>query len=221
MRLILLGPPGAGKGTQAVRLSQELKLPHISTGDILRQNVKEGTSLGKEAKDYMEKGLLVPDELLARLLVQRFEQADVKNGFILDGYPRNLSQAKKLDEILKQQQIEIDFVIYLDTSDTVIVQRLTGRLVCSKCSANFHKTNMPPEKEGTCDKCAGSLYQRTDDKEETVRKRIEVYKNEVASLIEYYDAIKKLHRLSADEDAKIVLHKIIDLAKVSHGPDKE
>ena len=221
MRLILLGPPGAGKGTQAVRLSQELKLPHISTGDILRQNVKEGTSLGKEAKDYMDKGLLVPDELLARLLVQRFEQADVKNGFILDGYPRNLSQAKKLDEILKQQQIEIDFVIYLDTSDTVIVQRLTGRLVCSKCSANFHKTNMPPEKEGTCDKCAGSLYQRTDDKEETVRKRIEVYKNEVASLIEYYDAIKKLHRLSADGDAKIVLHKIIDLAKVSHGPDKE
>jgi adenylate kinase len=221
IRIILLGPPGAGKGTQSVRLAQELKLPHISTGDILRQNVKNGTDLGKEAKDYMDRGLLVPDELLSRLLMQRFDQPDVKPGFILDGYPRNLNQAKTLDDILSKRNSGIDLVIYLDTSDKVIIQRLTGRLVCSKCGANFHKTNMPPKKEGICDKCEGSLYQRTDDKEETVRKRIDVYKNEVASLIKYYDEKKKLHRLSADVDAELVLNKIIDLARgASHDPLK-
>jgi len=221
MRLILLGPPGAGKGTQAIRLAQKLELPHISTGDILRQNVKDGTPLGVEAKNYMESGLLVPDELLSRLLVQRFEQPDVKEGFILDGYPRNLNQAKKLDDILGRIQMAIDLVVYLDTSDSVIIQRLTGRLVCSKCGANFQKTNMPPKKDGICDHCGGSLYQRTDDKEETVKKRIEVYKNEVASLIKYYDEKKKLHRLSADGDAGIVLHKIIDLASATHDSHKE
>ena len=221
IRIILLGPPGAGKGTQAIRLAQELKLPHISTGDILRQNVKNGTDLGNEAKDYMDRGLLVPDELLARLLMQRFEQTDVKLGFILDGYPRNLNQAKTLDEILNKKNMGIDLVVYLDTSDRIIIQRLTGRLVCSKCGVNFHKTNMPPRKEGICDRCGGSLFQRTDDLEETVRKRIDVYKNEVASLIKYYEEKQKLHRLSADEDAEIVLDKIIGLARgVSNDPLK-
>jgi len=216
MRIILLGPPGAGKGTQAIRLAQKLQLPHISTGDILRQNVKEGTALGKEAKGYMEGGLLVPDELLARLLEKRFQQSDLERGFILDGYPRNLAQAKTLDRILGKKKMPIELVVYLDTSDGVIIQRLTGRLVCSKCGANFHKTNMPPKKDGICDHCGGSLFQRTDDKEETVKKRIEVYKNEVAFLIKYYDEKRKLHRLSADEDAEIVLNKIIDLQKKSH-----
>ena len=220
MRLILLGPPGAGKGTQAIRLAQELGLPHISTGDILRQNVKEGTPLGKEAKDYMDRGLLVPDELLSKLLNQRFQQPDVGRGFILDGYPRNLNQAETLDEILKQRKMAVEQVFYLDTSDAVIIQRLTGRLVCSKCGANFHKTNMPPKIDGVCDHCGGSLYQRTDDKEETVRKRISVYKNEVSSLIEYYEDRKKLHRLSADIEAEIVLNKIIGLAKEAHDPSK-
>jgi len=220
MRLILLGPPGAGKGTQAIRLAQELGLPHISTGDILRQNVKEGTPLGKEAKDYMDRGLLVPDELLSKLLNQRFQQPDVGRGFILDGYPRNLNQAETLDEILKQRKMAVEQVFYLDTSDAVIIQRLTGRLVCSKCGANFHKTNMPPKIDGVCDHCGGSLYQRTDDKEETVRKRISVYKNEVSSLIKYYEDRKKLHRLSADIDAEIVLNKIIGLAKEAHDPSK-
>jgi len=216
MRIVLLGPPGAGKGTQAVRLAEKLRLAHISTGDILRQNVKEGTALGKEAKDYMDRGLLVPDELLSRLLEQRFDKQDVKKGFILDGYPRNLNQANTLEDILSKRNMAIELVIYLDTSDEVIIQRLTGRLVCSKCGTNFHKTNMPPQKEGVCNHCGGSLYQRTDDKEETVRKRIEVYKNEVASLIKYYEAKKKLHKLCADEDAELVLNKIIDLAKASH-----
>ena len=145
MRIILLGPPGAGKGTQSKKLAEKLDLPHISTGDILRKNVKEGTVLGTEAKDYMEKGLLVPDKLMAKMLKDRFEQPDIKKGFILDGYPRALTQAKTLDEILNTKKIGIDLVVYLDTSDAVIIQRLTGRLVCSVCGVNFHVKNMPPK----------------------------------------------------------------------------
>jgi adenylate kinase len=211
MYLVLLGPPGAGKGTQAKRLAQRLKLPHISTGDILRQNVKDGTGLGKEAKGIMEKGLLVPDDLVASMLDERFNNPDIKNGFILDGYPRTLPQAKTLDEILGRKKMAVDLVVYLNTSDEVIIKRLTGRLVCSKCGANFHVTNMPPKSNGVCDNCQGSLYQRSDDNEVTVRKRLEVYKNEVASLIKYYDQQKKLHSLNADLDAMVVLDKIIAL----------
>ena len=146
MRIILLGPPGAGKGTQAKALAEKLKVAHISTGDILRQNVKEGTALGKEAKDYMERGLLVPDELMAKMLKKRFSLADVKGGFILDGYPRNLAQAKTLEEIFLLEGIEVDWIVYLDSSEEVIIQRLSGRLVCSKCQANYHIKNMPPKK---------------------------------------------------------------------------
>ncbi len=213
MKLILLGPPGAGKGTQSKQLALKLGLAHISTGDILRQNVKDETPLGRQAQSYMDKGLLVPDELVGHMVGDRIDQPDVKKGFILDGYPRTINQAKTLEALLKQRGMGIDLVVYLDTSDAVIIQRLTGRLVCSKCNANFHAVNMPPKKSGICDTCGASLYQRTDDKEETVRKRIEVYKNEVASLIEYYTKEKKLHKLSADVDAGIVLDKIIRLAK--------
>ncbi|MDD5128552.1 MAG: adenylate kinase [Candidatus Omnitrophica bacterium] len=211
MYLVLLGPPGAGKGTQAKRLAERLSLPHISTGDILRQNVKAGTPLGKEAKGIMDKGLLVPDDLVASMLDQRFNNPDIKEGFILDGYPRTLSQAKTLDEILAGKQLAVDMVVYLNTSDEVIIKRLTGRLVCSKCGANFHKINMPPKVSGLCDNCNGELYQRSDDNETTVRKRLEVYKNEVASLIKYYEQQKKLHSLNADLDAQEVLEQIISL----------
>ena len=213
MRIILLGPPGAGKGTQAKTLAQELGVAHISTGDILRQNVKEATLLGKEAKDFMDRGLLVPDGLMSKMLQDRFAQSDVKQGFILDGYPRNIAQAKTLEEIFKLKGIDIDFVVYLDSSDSVIVQRLSGRLVCSKCLTNYHITNMPPAKQGFCDKCGGSLYQRTDDKVETIKKRLEVYKNEVSDLIKYYSGKNKLHRLSADGQAQEVLKEIIALTK--------
>ncbi len=212
MQLVLLGPPGAGKGTQAKRLAQKLALPHISTGDILRQNVKDVTDLGKQAKGIMEKGLLVPDGLVAKMLDERFNNPDIKKGFILDGYPRTLSQAGTLDEILSRKKISVDLVVYLDTSDEVIIKRLTGRLVCSKCGANFHVANMPPRVKGVCDSCQGSLYQRSDDNEGTVRKRLEVYKNEVASLIEYYKQAKKLHSLNADLDAQLVLDQIIKLS---------
>ncbi len=212
MKIVLLGPPGAGKGTQAKVLAQRLNLPHISTGDILRQNVKEGTELGKKTKDIMNQGGLVSDDLVTLMLTDRLSKPDAKNGFILDGYPRNLNQAKVLDKILQEKNTCLSFVVYLDTSEPVIIQRLTGRLVCRECGANFHITNMPPKVKGACDNCGGVLYQRDDDKEATIRKRLEVYKKEVADLILYYDESGKLRSVSADEDQDLVLNKIIQMA---------
>ncbi|MBM3245803.1 MAG: adenylate kinase [Candidatus Omnitrophica bacterium] len=212
MKIILLGPPGAGKGTQAVNLAQKLKLAHISTGDLLRQNVSGGTDLGKQAKSYMEKGALVPDDLVTQMLQRRIQAQDVKKGFILDGYPRNIAQAKALDAMLKQENAAIDFAVYLEASEPVIIQRLTGRLVCKNCGANFHRKNMPPRVEMMCDKCGGTLYQRTDDNEATIKTRLEVYRKEVSALLQYYEAKRQLHRLNADEDADAVLNEIIRLA---------
>lgn len=211
--IVLLGPPGAGKGTQAIRLAQELILPHISTGEILRQNVKDLTSLGEEAEDYMNRGLLVPDALVAKMLTERFDRPDVKKGFILDGYPRNISQAKTLDDILSSKKLDISTVFYLDTSDEVIIQRLSGRLVCKVCGLNFHIKNIPPKNKGMCDSCGGKLYQRKDDSEGTVKKRLEVYKKEAAALIEFYEAKQKLHRLSADGNSEDVLKQIVEVAQ--------
>ncbi|HQJ15748.1 MAG TPA: adenylate kinase [Candidatus Omnitrophota bacterium] len=213
MRIVLLGPPGAGKGTQAKAMAGELKLAHISTGDLLRQNVAQATKLGLEAKDYMNKGLLVPDSLVTMMLEDRFGQADVKNGFILDGYPRTLNQAKTLDAILARRAMKIDVVFDLDSSEAVIVQRLSGRLVCRKCGALFHRTNMPPKREGVCDQCGGQLYQRDDDKEATIKKRLAVYRSEVAALLEYYRTAGILTTISADDDAAVVLKKIIQKAR--------
>jgi len=213
VKIILLGPPGAGKGTQAKVLAEKLSLPHISTGDLLRQNVAADTGLGKDARSFMDKGALVPDELVTRMLSERITHPDVKKGFILDGYPRNISQAKGLDDMLKSRNTGIDMVIYLDTSVPLVIQRLSGRLVCQACGLNFHITNMPPKKAMICDSCGASLYQRTDDNEETIKKRLEVYKKESSPVIEYYEAKQKLHRLSADEDAGIVLGQILELVK--------
>jgi adenylate kinase len=211
MKIVLLGPPGAGKGTQAKMLARQLQLPHISTGDLLRQNVAQGTALGNQAQDFMNRGALVPDELVTKMLDERFNQADVRKGFILDGYPRTLNQAKVLDTLLQDREIQIDLVVYLDTSESVIIQRLSGRLACSVCGANFHTQNMPSKKPMTCDHCQGSLYQRQDDKEETIKKRLEVYQKEFSPLFDYYEAKKKLHRIPADGDSKIVLDTIIGL----------
>lgn len=212
MRVVLLGPPGAGKGTQAHRLAERLKLPHISTGDILRQNVSRKTALGSQAKAFMDKGSLVPDDLVTQMLANRIDDSDTRDGFILDGYPRNLSQAKTLDQMLGERNINIDNVIYLDSSESVIIQRLTGRLVCASCGINFHIKNMPPKKNMTCDNCGGKLYQRSDDKEETIRRRLEVYRQEAAPVINYYQEKKKLHRVCADEELEAVLDKIIQIA---------
>lgn len=220
MRIILLGPPGAGKGTQAKRLAKDLKLPHISTGDILRQNVSSGSELGKKAKDFMEKGGLVPDTLVTEMLIKRIDEPDAKAGFILDGYPRTINQANALEAALEERGRLIDMVIYLDTSDAVIIQRLTGRLVCRSCAANFHIKNMPPKKQGVCDLCGGELYQRPDDKEETIKKRIQVYKDEVSSLVNYYDSGSKLYRLSADGDADVVLRQMVSLVEQRNDSSK-
>lgn len=213
MILVLLGPPGAGKGTQAKVLAKRLGLAHISTGDLLRQNVAQASALGKQAKDFMDKGLLVPDELVTNMLTVRISSSDVKKGFILDGYPRTLAQAKTLEEILKKSALAIDLVVYLDTSAQVIIQRLSGRLVCKKCSHNYHTTNMPPKVLNVCDKCGGALYQRSDDNAETIKKRLSVYKNEVRDLVRYYHQGGKLQRVSADDEASVVVEKIVRLAQ--------
>jgi len=220
MIIVLLGPPGAGKGTQAKTLAVKLGLPHISTGDILRQNVSLNTALGMEAKNFMHQGALVPDQLVTRMLIDRIVQPDTGIGFILDGYPRTIKQAEDLDGILKRRNTAINFAVYLDTSDGVIIRRLAGRRICSKCGAIFHIKNMPPKIEAVCDHCGGSLYQRSDDKEETIVRRIEVYKQESAPLIGYYDSRKNLRRLNADGDAEGVLNKIIAMAKDYHDSPK-
>ncbi|MFA5089482.1 MAG: adenylate kinase [Candidatus Omnitrophota bacterium] len=220
MRIILLGPPGAGKGTQAKVLAGRLSLSHISTGDILRVNVSEGTRLGLEAKDFMDRGGLVPDSLVNKMLDERLDKADAKMGFILDGYPRTINQAEALSGMLKKRNLDIDFVFYLDTTESVIIQRLTGRLVCRLCGANFHIKNMPPKLTMVCDNCGGALYQRQDDKEETIRRRLEVYIKESLPLIRYYQEQNKLHRISADGDPESVLDVVIRLVKARNDTNK-
>jgi adenylate kinase len=181
MRLVIFGPPGSGKGTYASRLAPRLGVPHISTGDILRDEVKSGSELGKNISSYVSSGKLVPDEVVNRVMEKRLSQEDCKRGFILDGYPRTLKQAFFLEKISK-----IDFVINLNVPDEVIVRRLSSRLVCRRCGAIYNRITLPPKVDGVCDKCGGELYQRDDDKPEVVRERIRVYKNEAAPLLEHY-----------------------------------
>lgn len=208
MRIILLGPPGAGKGTQAKLLKDSFKLSHISTGDLLRKAVADNTAIGKTVKGYMDKGDLVPDSLVVELLKERLASKDTNGGFILDGFPRNESQAQILDKAFKEKNLNIDYVIYLKADEPVIIQRLSGRRVCSKCQANFHVTNMPPKKKDICDNCGSSLYQRTDDQEEAIRNRLKVYLKETASLIGYYLAQKKLVEMDANFEAPLVFEKL-------------
>lgn len=220
MRIILLGPPGAGKGTQAKSLSKQLALSHISTGDILREEVKNKTVLGLEAKAYMDKGELVPDRLVINMLGAKLLAQDAKKGFILDGFPRNLSQAEALDQILTKAGIDIDTVFYLDASEAVIIQRLSGRRVCTKCGAIFHLQNMPPKIDGVCDKCGSGLYQRSDDHVETIKNRLQVYLKETAALIDYYKKQNKLHYINADREAECVINDIIKIAKTPYDKNK-
>lgn len=181
MKLILLGPPGAGKGTQAKSISNEYNIPHISTGDIFRKNISEKTTLGIEAKGYIDKGLLVPDELTVRIVEDRLKEDDCRMGYLLDGFPRTIYQAEELDKLDK-----LDCVLLLQVPDEFILSRMTGRRVCTGCGASFHVTNNPPKTEGICDLCGGELVQRKDDKKETVAQRIEVYKNQTEPLVNYY-----------------------------------
>jgi adenylate kinase len=212
MRLVILGAPGSGKGTQTSRVKEQAGVPAISTGDILRANLAAGTELGKKAKAYMEAGELVPDDLIISIAMQRIEEDDCRNGFLLDGFPRTIEQAEALDAHLAEIGIKIDRAINMDVPDEVLIQRLTGRRVCRDCGVSFHVTGMPPKKPGVCDACGGELYQRSDDNEETVRNRIEVYYRQSKSLIDYYKAKGLYSSVDATKPLDVVSKEILEIA---------
>ncbi|MEV7345635.1 adenylate kinase [Streptomyces sp. NPDC093544] len=198
MRIVLVGPPGAGKGTQAAFLAKNLSIPHISTGDLFRANISQQTELGKLAKSYMDKGELVPDEVTIGMAKDRMEQPDAENGFLLDGFPRNVSQAEALDEMLKSEGMKLDAVLDLEVPEDEVVKRIAGRRICRNDSAHvFHVTYKQPKQAGVCDVCGGELYQRDDDSEETVRKRLEVYHTQTEPIIDYYRAQSLVVTISA------------------------
>ena len=188
MKIIMLGAPGAGKGTQAKMIADKYQIPHISTGDIFRANIKNGTELGMEAKKYMDQGLLVPDELTVKILLDRVANDDCKNGYVLDGFPRTIPQAEVLDEALTKLGDKIDFAIDVDVPDEKIVRRMGGRRACVTCGATYHIEHVPPKKEGVCDTCGSELILRDDDKPETVLNRLKVYHDQTQPLIDFYSA---------------------------------
>ena len=186
MKIIMLGAPGAGKGTQAKQIAKKYGIPHVSTGDIFRANIKEGTALGMEARSYMDKGQLVPDDLTVKILLDRVAKPDCKNGYVLDGFPRTIPQAEVLDKAVTELNDKIDYAIDVDVPDENIINRMSGRRACLKCGATYHIVNVPPKKEGICDSCGSELVIRDDDKAETVKKRLETYHEQTQPLIEYY-----------------------------------
>jgi len=208
MRIVLLGGPGVGKGTQAKKLSEKYNLAHISTGDILRQAVKDGTQMGLMAKSYMDKGQLVPDEVVIGIIKDFLAKPEVKSGFILDGFPRTVPQAQALDKLTQEMGIPLDIVVNIEASADLIVQRLSGRRTCRGCQAVYHITNLPPKKDGICDKCGGQLYQRDDDKEDTIRKRLQVYEAQTSPLIDYYHKAGKLWDVSGEGEIEAVFTEI-------------
>lgn len=188
MKIIMLGAPGAGKGTQAKMIAEKYGVPHVSTGDIFRANIKNGTELGKEAKQYMDQGLLVPDELTVRILLDRVAKEDCKDGYVLDGFPRTIPQAEVLDSELSKLGDCIDYAIDVDVPDDNIIKRMSGRRACLTCGATYHIEHVPPKKEGICDKCGSELVLREDDKPETVKNRLNVYHEQTQPLIDFYTA---------------------------------
>ena len=187
MRIVLVGPPGAGKGTQAAFLAENLSIPHISTGDLFRANISQGTELGQQAQEYMRAGQLVPDEVTIGMAKDRMAQPDAEGGFLLDGFPRNIAQAEALDRILEENGQKLDAVLDLEVPEEEVVKRIAGRRICRSDSSHvFHAEYSPPKKDGVCDVCGGELYQRDDDREETVRKRLAVYHSETEPIIDYY-----------------------------------
>ncbi len=209
LRTILLGPPGAGKGTQAATIINEFNIPHISTGDIFRQNINEGTDLGKEAKAYMEQGLLVPDELVVAIVEDRLRQKDCEQGFLLDGFPRTVPQAEALDKVLKNMGLVLNKVINIEAHKDQLIKRIVGRRICKKCGATFHVEFNPSTRGEECDKCGGQLYQRADDTEATVTTRIDVYLKETQPLINYYKEQGLLYQVNGQKDIKEISSMII------------
>ena len=204
IRLLLIGPPGAGKGTQATIISKKYGIPQIATGDMLRQEVKSATDLGTKAKAFMDKGELVPDSLVISMLEKRLKEKDASKGFILDGFPRTVAQADALDGKFKELKIDKFVVIELKVNEESIIQRLSARRVCNSCGKIFNLMTEPPKKEGTCDDCNGSLYQRDDDKEVTIRERFKVYNSKTAPLIEYYAKKGMLKTVTADGSIEVI-----------------
>ena len=211
MRIIMLGAPGAGKGTQAKKITARYSIPHISTGDIFRANIKNGTELGKKAKTYMDQGLLVPDELVVDLVVDRVNQEDCANGYVLDGFPRTIPQAEALDKALTEMGQSIDYAINVEVPDENIVQRMSGRRACVNCGATYHIVYAPTKKENVCDTCEGELILRDDDKPETVQKRLNVYHEQTQPLIDYYTEQDKLVEVDGTIDIEKVFDSIVKI----------
>lgn len=209
MKIIMLGAPGAGKGTQAKMIADKYQIPHISTGDIFRANIKNGTELGKEAKKYMDQGLLVPDELTVKILLDRVAQPDCANGYVLDGFPRTIPQAEVLDKALTELNDKIDYAINVDVPDENIVKRMSGRRACVACGATYHIEHIPPKKEGVCDKCGEPLILRDDDKPETVLNRLKVYHDQTQPLIDFYTGKGVLKSVDGTVDTQDVFASIV------------
>ena len=211
MKIIMLGAPGAGKGTQAKMIADKYGIPHISTGDIFRANIKNGTELGKKAKEYMDQGMLVPDELTCDLVVDRIQQDDCKEVYILDGFPRTIPQAECLDEALKSLNDKIDYAVNVEVPDENIVNRMSGRRACVGCGATYHLVYSPTKQEGVCDRCGEELILREDDKPETVQKRLTVYHDQTQPLIEYYDKQGALVSVDGTVDMQDVFNAIVSI----------
>ena len=208
MKIIMLGAPGAGKGTQADKICAKYNIPHISTGDIFRANIKNNTELGQKAKSYMDKGELVPDELVVDLVVDRIKADDCTNGYVLDGFPRTIPQAEALDAALAAINDKVDYAINVEVPDENIINRMSGRRSCKDCGAIFHVQYNPPKKENCCDVCGGELILRDDDKAETVKKRLDVYHEQTAPLIAHYKEAGSLHEIDGTQDIKVVFEEI-------------
>lgn len=215
MKLILLGPPGAGKGTQAKMLTEKFTIPQISTGDILRAAVKDGTEMGKKAKEYMDAGGLVPDEVVVGIVRDRLQESDCNNGFILDGFPRTVAQADALQVSLVDMGKDLDSVISIDVDAEALVERLTGRRTCKDCGRGYHITFDPSKEEGKCDACGGTLFQRDDDQEETIRKRLQVYADQTSPLISYYKDAGLLMELDGMQPIAEVQEKMLTLLQAN------
>lgn len=208
MRLILLGPPGAGKGTQAANIVDKYHVPHISTGDIFRKNIKEGTALGKEAKAYMDRGELVPDTLVIEIVADRLREEDCKAGFLLDGFPRTVAQAEALDRVLETMECSLNYVVNIQVDSNLLVERAVGRRICKDCGATYHISFNPSLVTSICDKCGGELYQRSDDNEDTVTNRVRVYVEETSPLVSYYTAKGIILNLNGEKSIEAVFEDI-------------